>query len=58
MSQETEKNIETKSNQVNPVGANIPPKIIPQQNLLNETNPQSPSQNPETKIEKVNLNST
>ena len=58
MSQEAEKNIETKSNQVNPVGANIPPKIIPQQNLLNENNPQSPSQNPETKIEKVNLNST
>ena len=54
MSQKEEKEIETKvkEKQINPVGANIPPKIIPQQNLLNETNPQSQNQNAEKKIEK------
>ena len=58
MSQEAEKFSETKNNQVNSVGANIPPKIIPQQNLLNENTPQSPNQIPEKKVEKENLNST
>ena len=54
MSQKEEKEIETKvkEKQINPVGANIPPKIIPQQNLLNETNPQPSNQNAEKKIEK------
>ena len=58
MSQEAEKFSETKNNQVNSVGANIPPKIIPQQNLLNENTPQSPNPIPEKKVEKENLNST
>ena len=58
MSQEAEKFSETKNNQVNSVGANIPPKIIPQQNLLNENTTQSPNPIPEKKVEKENLNST
>ena len=58
MSQEAEKFSETKNNQVNSVGANIPPKIIPQQNLLNENTPKSPNPIPEKKVEKENLNST
>ena len=54
MSQKEEKELEPKRTQINQVGANIPPKIIPQQNLLNENNPQSPNQNAEKKIEKEN----
>ena len=52
MSQKEEKELEPKTKQINQVGANIPPKIIPQQNLLNENNPQSPNQNAEKKIRK------
>jgi len=58
MSKEIENNLETKENQMNQIGANIPPKIIPQQNLLKEESSQNPKKNPEIKLEKVNLNST
>ena len=58
MTQEIEKKLDIKDNKLNQVGANIPPKIIPQQNLLKEEEIKSQDPNPKFKIQKVNLNST